>query len=129
MAWEGVPDSDRFNTLANYAVLAACGLTHSFTVFLSLSSLETALKYAEEKGVLLFACCPELMATDDSITEAAVKKLSAYPALAGYFLFPYPKGRLPYSLLSDEYPFCSDEPKPQHFGALLKASSRIERID
>lgn len=80
MAWIGVLANE--TSVARYKELKESGITHSYTSFKDISSLEKALRIAQETGIKMLVSCPELK-TD---TKKTVQRLMNHPAVAGYFL-------------------------------------------
>lgn len=103
IGWYGIPDNE--TNVQRYQQMKDAGFTHNITFFKNLENLVKALKVANEVGMKIIASCPEIR----SKTEATIKQLMSYPALAGYYIV--------------------DEPSIRDFQTLKKTVQTIRSID
>lgn len=94
-----------FNTLKKYKELNACGFNMSFSYALNIEEVEASLKQALKSNVKLMVYTPEIFTE----RENAIKRLSSYKSLAGYYIF--------------------DEPNQAKFQSLRRTFKDIPRYD
>ena len=84
LAWFSIPASE--TTVARYQEMKDAGITHQFTGFPDIESMQKALDVAAKVGVKMVVSCPELK-TDP---EKTAKRFMNHPAVVGYHLIDEP---------------------------------------
>ena len=103
LAWYSIPSD--CTTLERFKEMRAAGITHHFTGYPDIASMDKALDIAQKTGVKVIVSCPEL----EKDPENTVRYFMSHPATAGYFL--------------------RDEPATPSFGELGKWARRIQSVD
>ena len=80
IAWFSIPAEE--TTLHRYQELKDAGITHSYTPFADIESMQKALDTAQKVGIKMMISCPELKTE----TEETVRLFMNHPAVAGYML-------------------------------------------